>query len=207
MCEAAWAAMGPMNANKCWAQDVVTNTPEHGPMDTRYHQVNGLIELLDCSEPSCPLGPAVLSPSLSARSSTEFAQCSDNVADNDETPRLASRQWARISEFQQEFVLLTRSSAASPASLSPTESWHCDDAYLACSAEDLATARNMWVPISKCEEKAKLSAGRSMHAWSIGEVSLEPDACARHCGKTRQDDLAALSCALEPRHFSPLILR
>lgn len=60
-----------------------------------------------------------------------------------------------------------------------------------------------------------LSAGRTMHAWSIGSVSLDStnvvpsDACARHCekNKTGEEDLAALSCVLEQLDFSPLMLK
>lgn len=235
-----------MKAKDCWAQDVFTCTPAHGLMDTRYHQVNVLIQLLEVGSPrevhptsrvevliaqrshptsfntqndfdaySPVLGPALPFPSLSSRSSTE----PDNVTNHHgKTPWYgASRPFVRGSEPEDDFVLLSVSRTSAAFQALPSESRHCADANFECTAEDLAAARSMWAPISKRDGKAKfqLCAGRTMHAWSIGAVSLDSpnvapmDACACHFdkNKTREEHLAALSRALEPRDFSPRMLK
>ena len=161
MCE---AAMGLINAKNFSAQNELRVWGETRMVDARYQHVVLLLEILDAqADEECRLnlGEVADGPGTG----------DNNLANNDENPacgqpRRDSRpctHGAARSEAQEDFGLLTCSSA-SPAS--PADVGHYDEASFTCSAEDLAAARSVWVNCSK--EKAKLSEGRTMHAWSYG---------------------------------------
>ena len=206
MCE---AAMGLINAKNFSAQNELRVWGETRMVDARYQHVVLLLEILDApadEERRLNLGEVADGPGTG----------DNNFANNDENPACGQPQQdsrpcahgAARSEAQDDFGLLTCSSA-SPAS--PADVGHYDEASFTCNAEDLAAARSVWVKCSK--EKAKLSEGRMMHAWSYDAVTetcpmQHPLMLVRAIAARKRQGPGGMICRHWPvRDFSPQLLK
>jgi hypothetical protein len=209
MCE---AAMGLINAKICSMQNEFSERVwgETRMVDARCQHVVLLLEIIDAqADEECRLN-------LGEVADGPDTGDNNNLANNDENPacgqpRRDSRpctHGAARSEAQENFGLLTCSSA-SPAS--PADVGHYDEASFTCNAEDLAAARSVWVKCSK--EKAKLSEGRMMHAWSYDAVTetcpmQHPLMLVRAIAARKRQGPGGMICRHWPvRDFSPQLLK